>query len=58
MQKRLIHHLLLVLALIFGPAAAASPAAAPQATDLAAIKSSHLIHLKSIEQVRLAGIVL
>jgi hypothetical protein len=49
MQKRLIHHLLLLLALIFGPAAAASPAAAPQATDLAAIKSSHLIHLKSIE---------
>jgi hypothetical protein len=56
MQKRLIHHLLLLLALIFGPAAAASPAAAPKAADLAAIKSSHLIHLKSIEQVRLAGI--
>jgi hypothetical protein len=56
MQKRLIHHPLLLLALIFGPAAAASPAAAPQAAALAAIKSSHLINLKFIEQVRLAGI--
>jgi hypothetical protein len=46
----------LLLALIFGLAAAASPAAAPKAADLAAIKSSHLIHLKSIKQVRLAGI--
>jgi hypothetical protein len=50
MQKRLIHHLLLLLSLIFGPAAAASPAAAPQAADLAAIKSSHLIHLKPLSK--------
>ena len=56
MQKRLIHHLLLFLALIFGSGAAAHPLAEPQANGVLVTHPLHLLQCKSFEQVGLVEV--
>ena len=56
MQKRLIHHLLLLMALIFGSGAAAPPLAEPQANGVLVTHSLHHLQRESFEQVGLVEV--
>ena len=56
MQKRLIHHLLLLMALIFGSGAAAPPLAEPQANGVLVTHPLHLLQCEFFEQVGLVEV--
>ena len=57
MQKQRIHHLLLLLALVFGSGAAAHPRAGPQANGVLVTHPLHLLQCKSFKQVGLVEVV-
>ena len=57
MQKQRIHHLLLLLALVFGSGAAAHPLAEPQANGMLVTHSLHHLQRESFEQVGLVEVV-